>query len=194
MAKKVKGFEDFNIEDEKLNLYENITQSNTSKCLTDILNEIKRKSDEEAIVKIKEYVEPIAIEIEDIFREVQDYGIQFKIGEPTFLQAKLMNFDGDDEKFPSKVVFNSYIQFKTDDLEKKIEVILDTIERVELAEGISPKMSLAFANKEENIDPLSDRYSVRNGPKKANANDFLGWAKENLIKNNAKVAFITIKW
>ena len=105
-----------------------------------------------------------------------------------------MNFDGDDEKFPSKVVFNSYIQFKTDDLEKKIEVILDTIERVELAEGISPKMSLAFANKEENIDPLSDRYSVRNGPKKANANDFLGWAKENLIKNNAKVAFITIKW
>jgi len=145
---------------------------NTS-SLSEMVTEINRRAREEA----KDLIDRLGIEIEDIFREVQDIGISVL------------------HRFISTTPF-SQIEFSIDGrIDEIFSAVADAIERVEHAEGISPaKIELNFAMKTEIIHPMSDFYIIQNQPAYKDAKSNLEWCKEALAKYNAKRALIKIIW
>ena len=149
------------------------------KTLSDIIDSIRKKSEEKLKSDIEEILVPISLEIEDIFREAKDSGISIQ-----------SNFNTDDGR---RIGSNLQFILKDGTEESIFESIAEAIERIETALEITPyAMYLKFANKTENIHPMVDIMNPIT--KYADPNSFLEWAKDILKENKAKTAYISIIW
>lgn len=153
-----------------------------SKSLSSIVEEITNKALEEAEIKIKELLNTIGVSIEDIFREVEDLDAVVKNSFKTEKYGQITGF--------------TRIEFSVNDRSDSIiDTIIDCIERVERSEKIIPlKIYFRFAQKTNNINLLNDIFTAADEPKYKDAKTHLDWIKEIIVERNAKRVYIEIKW